>query len=54
MGGVPVKGALKKATDDAIKQQRLQCFDLTLTPLAQLEGNVTSREQIVMLFSLKD
>ena len=45
---------LKKATDDEIKQQRLQRFDLPLKPLAQFEGNVTSREQIGILFSLKD
>jgi hypothetical protein len=45
---------LKKATDDDIKQQRLQRFDLPLKPLAQFEGNVTSREQIGILFSLKD
>jgi hypothetical protein len=42
---------LKKATDDEIKQQR---FDLPLKPLAQLEGNVTSREQTDILFSLED
>jgi hypothetical protein len=45
---------LKKATDDEIKQQRLHRFDLPLKPLAQFEGNVTSREQIGILFSLKD
>jgi hypothetical protein len=45
---------LAKAIDDEIKQQRLQCFDLPLKPLAQFEGNVTSREQIGILFSLKD
>jgi hypothetical protein len=42
---------LKKATDDEIKQQR---FDLPLKPLAQFDGNVTSREQIGILFSLED
>jgi hypothetical protein len=45
---------LKKATDDEIKQQRLQRFDLPLKPLAQFEDNVTSQEQIGILFSLKD
>ena len=45
---------LAKATDDEIKQQRLQRFDLPLKPLAPFEGNVTSREQIGILFSLKD
>jgi hypothetical protein len=45
---------LKKATDDEIKQQRLQRFDLPLKPLAQFEGNVTSREKFGILFSLKD
>jgi REP element-mobilizing transposase RayT len=45
---------LKKATDDEIKQQRLHRFDLPLKPLAQFEGNVTSREQIGILFSLED
>jgi hypothetical protein len=45
---------LKKATDDEIKQQRLQRFDLPLKPLAQFEGNVASREQIGILFSLED
>jgi hypothetical protein len=45
---------LAKATDDEIRQQRLQRFDLPLKPLAQFEGNVTSREQIGILFSLKD
>jgi hypothetical protein len=45
---------LKKATDDEIKQQRLQRFDLPLKPLAQLDGNVTSWEQIGILFSLED
>jgi hypothetical protein len=45
---------LKKATDDEIKQQRLHRFDLLLKPLAQFEGNVTSREQIGILFSLND
>ncbi len=45
---------LKKATDDEIKQQRLQRFDLPLKPLAQFDGNVTSREQLGILFSLKD
>jgi hypothetical protein len=45
---------LKKATDDKIKQQRLHRFDLPLKPLAQFEGNVTSRELIGILFSLKD
>jgi hypothetical protein len=45
---------LKKATDDEIKQQQLQRFDLPLKPLAQFDGNVTSREQIGILFSLED
>ena len=45
---------LAKATDDEIRQQRLQRFDLPLKPLAQFEGNVTYREQIGILFSLKD
>jgi hypothetical protein len=45
---------LKKATDDEIKQQRLQRFNLLLKPLAQFDGNVTSREQIGILFSLED
>jgi hypothetical protein len=45
---------LKKATDNEIKQQRLQRFDLPLKPLAQFDGNVTSREQLGILFSLKD
>ena len=45
---------LKKATDDEIKQQQLQRFDLPLKPLAQFEGNVTSQEQFCILFSLDD
>jgi hypothetical protein len=45
---------LKKATGDEIKQQRLQRFDLPLKPLAQFDGNVTSREQIGIFFSLED
>jgi hypothetical protein len=45
---------LKKTADDEIIQQRLQRLDLPLKPLAQFEGNVTSREQIGVLFSLKD
>ena len=45
---------LVKATDEEIKQQRLQRFDLPLKPLAQFEGNVTSWEQIGILFSLKE
>jgi REP element-mobilizing transposase RayT len=45
---------LVKATDDEIKQRRLQRFDLPLKPLVQFEGNVTSREQIGILFSLND
>jgi hypothetical protein len=45
---------LAKAIDDKIKRQRLQRFDLPLKPLAPFEGNVTSREQIGILFSLKD
>ena len=45
---------LVKATDDEIKQQRLQRFDLPLKPLAPFEGNVTSREQIGILFNLED
>jgi hypothetical protein len=42
---------LKKATDDEIKQQRLHRFDLPLKPLSKFDGNVTSREQIGILFS---
>jgi hypothetical protein len=45
---------LTQATDDEIKHQRLQRFDLPLKPLAQFEGNVTSQEQIGILFSLND
>jgi hypothetical protein len=45
---------LRKATDDEIKQQQLQRFDLPLKSLAQFDGNVTSREQIGILFSLED
>ncbi|MFT5505396.1 MAG: REP element-mobilizing transposase RayT, partial [Gammaproteobacteria bacterium] len=45
---------LKKATDDEIKRQRLQRFDLPLKPLALFEGNVTSQAQVGILFSLKD
>jgi hypothetical protein len=45
---------LKKTADDEIKQQRLQRFDLSLKPLPQFEGNVTSRKQIGILFSLED
>jgi hypothetical protein len=45
---------LNKAMDDKIKQQRLQRFDLPLKPLVQFDGNVTSREQIGILFSLED
>jgi hypothetical protein len=45
---------LKKATDEKIKQQRLQRFHLPLNPLAKFEGNVTSREQIGILVSLVD
>ncbi|MGK0438280.1 MAG: hypothetical protein ACJATK_001230 [Paracoccaceae bacterium] len=45
---------LKKATDDEIKQQRLQRFDLPLKPFTQFEGNVTSRGKFGILFSLKD
>jgi hypothetical protein len=45
---------LRKATDDEIKLKQLQRFDLPLKPLAQYEDNVTSREQISILFSLKD
>ena len=45
---------LKKATDDEIKQQRLQRFDLPLKQLAQFDGNVTFQEQIGILFSLED
>ena len=45
---------LKKATGDEIKQQRLQRFDSLLKPLAQFDGNVTSQEQIGVLFSLQD
>ncbi len=45
---------LKKTTDDEIKQKRSQRFNLPLKPLAQFEGNVTSREQIGILFSLED
>jgi hypothetical protein len=45
---------LNKASDDEIKQQRLQRFDLPLKPLAQFDDNVTTQEQIGILFSLKD
>jgi hypothetical protein len=45
---------LKKATDDEIKQQRLQHFDLPLKPLAQFDGNVTAQEKTGILFSLED
>ena len=45
---------LKKTTDDEIKQKRSQRFNLPLKPLAQFEGNVTSREQIGIVFSLED
>jgi hypothetical protein len=45
---------LKKTTDDEIKQKRSQRFNLPLKPLAQFEGNVTSQEQIGILFSLED
>ena len=45
---------LNKAADEEIIQQWLQRFDLPLKPLAQLDGNVTSQEQIGVLFSLKD
>jgi REP element-mobilizing transposase RayT len=45
---------LAKATDDEIKQQRLHRFDLPLKPLATFEGNVTSQEQIGILFNLED
>jgi hypothetical protein len=41
---------LKKTTDDEIKQKRSQRFNLPLKPLAQFEGNVTSQEQIGILF----
>jgi hypothetical protein len=53
-GSIAPSFDLKKATDDEIKQQRLQCFDLPLKPLAQFDGSVTSREQIGILFSLED
>ncbi len=36
---------LKKATDDEIKQQRLQRFDLPLKPLAILERQSINRQQ---------
>jgi len=45
---------IKKVTDDEIKHQRLHRFDLPLKPMAQFEDNVTSLEQIGILFSLKD
>jgi hypothetical protein len=45
---------LNKAADEEIIQQQLQRFDLPLKPLAQFDGNVTSREQFGILFSLKD
>jgi hypothetical protein len=35
---------LAKATDEEIKQQRLQRFDLPLKQLVPFEGNVTSRK----------
>jgi hypothetical protein len=45
---------LNKAADEEIIQQPLQRFDLPLKPLAQFYGNVSSQEQIGVLFSLKD
>jgi hypothetical protein len=45
---------LNKAADEEITQQRLQRFDLALKPLAQFDGNVTTQEQIDVLFSLND
>jgi hypothetical protein len=44
---------LKKSTNKEIKQQRLHPFNLPLKPLAQFDGNVTSQEQIGVLFSLE-
>ena len=52
--GCPCYFYLAKATDDEIKQQGLQHFDLPLKPPTRIEGNLTSREQIGILFSLKD
>jgi hypothetical protein len=45
---------IKKAPDEKIKQQQLHRFNFPLKALAQFEGNVTSRGQIDVLFSLKD
>jgi hypothetical protein len=45
---------LKKTTDDEIKQKRSQRFNLPLKPLGRFESNVTSQEQIGILFSLED
>jgi hypothetical protein len=42
----------KKVMDEEIKKQRLQRFDLFLKPLIQFDDNVTSQEQIGILFSL--
>ncbi|MFT5598156.1 MAG: hypothetical protein ACI9V8_000727 [Urechidicola sp.] len=44
----------KKATDEKIKQQQLQRFDLPIKPIAQFEGNGTCQEQIGILFRLQD
>jgi hypothetical protein len=44
----------KKVMDEEIKKQRLQRFDLLLKPLIQFDDNVTSQEQIGILFSLDD
>ena len=45
---------LQIAADGEIKQQRLQRFDLPLKPLAQFDGNVSSREQFGILFDFED
>jgi hypothetical protein len=43
---------LNKAADEEIIQEQLQRFDLPLKPLAQFDRNVTSQEQIGILFNL--
>jgi hypothetical protein len=45
---------LNKAADEEIIQEQLQRFDLPLKPLAQFDRNVTSQEQISILFNLND
>ncbi|MFT5452800.1 MAG: hypothetical protein ACI9V8_001177 [Urechidicola sp.] len=53
-GRIAASFDLKKAMDDEIKQQRLKRFYLPPKPLAQFDGNVTSRQQVGILFSLED